>query len=52
MDKAIGLFASIIMLAALALAISNKARTAQVLNSLFGGMSNLIRAAGAPVTGK
>jgi hypothetical protein len=51
-DKAIGVLLSFIMLAALAVAVSNRAKTAAVLGALFAGLSNLTRASVSPVTGK
>ena len=52
MDKAIGVITSFILLAALAVAVSNRAKTASVLNALFAGLSNLTKASVSPVTGK
>jgi hypothetical protein len=51
-DKIIGLFLASFALAALAVAVSNRAKTASVLDSLLGGIANLQRAAVSPVTGK
>ncbi|HXK36331.1 MAG TPA: hypothetical protein VJ553_02020 [Candidatus Paceibacterota bacterium] len=52
MDKIIGFFVAMIMLSALAVAVSNRAKTAQVLTALLSGVANLQRAAVSPVTGK
>jgi hypothetical protein len=52
MDSVIGVFTSFIALSALAVAVSNRARTAQVLTALLGGVADLQRAAVSPVTGK
>ena len=50
-DKAIGVFIAIIGLASLAVVVSNRANTANVLNALLGGFQGSIRAAVSPVTG-
>lgn len=51
-DKAVGVVLAFVMLSALAVAVSNRAKTASVLDSLFGGLASLNRAAVSPVTGK
>lgn len=50
-DKAIGIVASIIVLASLAIVISKKSNTATVLDSLLGNLQKLIATAISPVTG-
>lgn len=52
MDKIVGFFMAIVMLTALAVAVSNRAKTAQVLTALLSGVADLQRAAVSPVTGK
>lgn len=52
MDKAIGVVITIVGLASLAVVVSKKSNTAKVLDSLLGGIGNLIRSAVSPVTGK
>ena len=49
-DKAIGVFIAIVSLAALAVIVSNRANTANVLNALLGGFQGSIKAAVSPVT--
>jgi hypothetical protein len=51
-DKAVGVFMAIVGLAAIAVIVSNRAKTAKVLESLLSGFSKSIRAAVSPVTGK
>ena len=51
-QKIVGGIAAIISLAVVALVISSKANTPNVLNSFFGGLSNLIGVAISPVTGQ
>jgi hypothetical protein len=51
-QKIVGGIAAIISLAVVALVISSKANTSNVLNSFFGGLSNLIGVAISPVTGQ
>jgi hypothetical protein len=51
-DRSIGVLIAIIGLASLAVIVSKRAATAQVLDSLLGGLSKLIGQAVSPVTGK
>ena len=50
-DRAIGVFIAIVGLASLAVVVSNKSQTSQVLSSLLNGFSTAVRAAVSPVTG-
>ena len=52
MDKVLGLFGMFIILAGVAVAVSNRAQTAKVLNALLGGFADIQRASVSPVTGK
>lgn len=52
LDKAIGLFVTVIFLAALAVVVSKRSDTAKVLTAFLQGFTNLIRGAVSPVTGK
>lgn len=49
-DKGIGLFVTIVGLAALAVIVSKRSNTAKVLDALLGGFSSAIKAAVSPVT--
>lgn len=49
-DKAIGVFIAIVGLAAIAVVVSKRSNTAQVLNALLSGFSSAVRAAVSPVT--
>ncbi len=51
-DKAVGIIASIITLAALAIIISKKSNTASVVDSLLGNLRKLIAVSISPVTGQ
>lgn len=51
-DRAIGVFIAIVMLAAIAVIVSKRSDTARVLDSLLGGFTKAVRAATGPVTGK
>lgn len=50
-DKAIGIFIAIVGLAALAVIVSKRSNTANVLNALLGGFRDSLKAAVSPVTG-
>jgi len=49
-DKGLGVLIAIVGLAGLAVVVSKRSNTAQVLTSLLGGFSNSIKAAVSPVT--
>lgn len=49
-DKGIGVIVTMIGLAALAVIISKRSNTAKVLDSLLGGLGNLIKVSISPVT--
>ena len=51
MDRSIGVLIAIVGLASLAVVVSKKSATSQVLDSLLNGFSTAIRAAVSPVTG-
>lgn len=51
-EKLTGIVAAVIGLAVLAIVISQKANTANVLGAFFGGISNLVGVAISPVTGQ
>ena len=50
-DRAIGIIASVIMLAALSVIISKKSNAANVLDALLGNLQKMIATAISPVTG-
>ena len=50
-DKVIGIFLAIVSLAAIAVIVSNRSNTANVLNALLVGFQGSIAAAVSPVTG-
>lgn len=49
-DRAIGILTAIIGLAALAVIVSKRAQTANVLTALLSGLSKTIQSAVSPVT--
>ena len=49
MDKIVGVITLIITMAIIAVVLSPRARTAQVLREIANGLSNLIKTANAPV---
>lgn len=51
-EKVVGIIGAIIGLAVLAIVISARANTANVLASFFGGLSNLVGVAISPITGQ
>lgn len=51
-DKIIGVFLAALWITALAIALSPKAKTTQVLGALLSGFVNIQKAAASPVTGK
>lgn len=51
-EKIVGIIGAIIGLAVLAIVISARANTANVLASFFGGLSNLVGVAISPITGQ
>lgn len=51
-EKIVGIIGAIIGLAVLAIIISARANTANVLASFFGGLSNLVGVAISPITGQ
>jgi preprotein translocase subunit SecG len=52
MDKIIGVLALVFMVTALAVVVSKRSQTANVLTALLNGIAKLQRAAVSPVTGK
>ena len=50
-DKAISVLSLTVILAIVAVLVSKRAQTANVLSGLLKGMSGLIKAAQSPVTG-
>lgn len=50
-DRAIGIFIAIVGVASLAVVVSKKSNTANVLTAFLNGFSQSIRAAVSPVTG-
>ena len=51
MDRSIGVLIAIVGLASLAVVVSKKSATSNVLDSLLNGFSKAIRSAVSPVTG-
>ena len=49
-DKAIGIFTAIVGLAAIAVIVSNRSNTANVLTALLTGFQGSVKAAVSPVT--
>ena len=50
-DKAIGVFIAIVGLAAIAVIVSQRSNTANVLTALLSGFTSSVKAAVSPVTG-
>ena len=50
-DKAIGVFIAVVGVAALAVIVSQRSNTANVLTSLLNGFTGAVKAAVSPVTG-
>ena len=50
-DKAIGVFIAVVGLAAIAVIVSQRSNTANVLSALLSGFTNSVKAAVSPVTG-
>jgi hypothetical protein len=50
-DKAIGVFIAIVGLAAIAVIVSQRSNTANVLQALLSGFTGSVKAAVSPVTG-